>query len=84
MLNREQQAQLVAALEGRAPDEGLWTGSKVARWIEEKTGRAHVHNQRGWDYLVRLGFSAQAPRPRHQGASKAEQEAFKKRAPFAR
>ena len=79
MLNEEQQAELARELEkGRASDGGLWNGPKVARWIEGKTGRAHVHDQRGWDYLLRLGFSAQSPRPRHQGTSEGEQEAFKR------
>lgn len=82
MLEKALQAELTRALEaGRAPDGGAWTGPKVARWIEEKTGRPHVHDQRGWDYLIRLGFSAQRPRPRHQGASREKQEAFKKHAP---
>ena len=43
------------APEGPAPDGGDWTGPKVARWIAEKTGSAHVWPQRGWDYLKRLG-----------------------------
>lgn len=79
MLSAAEQATLERLLErGRAPDGGPWTGPKVARWIEQATGRSHVHNQRGWDYLVRLGFSAQTPRPRHAGASVEEQAAFKK------
>ncbi|MEM1269456.1 MAG: winged helix-turn-helix domain-containing protein [Bacteroidota bacterium] len=79
MLSSEQQADLDAALEtGSAPDGGLWTGPKVARWIERATGRAHVHNQRGWEWMLRLGFSAQTPRPAHDGADLAAQAAFKK------
>lgn len=79
MLDAAQQQELAKRLEqGTAPDGGPWTGPKVARWIEEKTGRDHVHNQRGWDYLIRLGFTAQTPRPRHQKASEKEQKAFKK------
>lgn len=79
MLSEQQQAELEALLEqGKAPDGGLWTGPKIARWIEQKTGRAYVHDQRGWDYLVRLGFSAQTPRPRHAEADPAAQAAFKK------
>ena len=79
LLSDEQQAELEAALAGeKAPDGGLWTGPKIARWIEEKTGREHVHDQRGWDYLIRLGFSAQTPRPRHAEADAAAQAAFKK------
>ena len=66
MLSVQQQAELEGLLEHeKAPDGGPWTGPKVARWIERKTGRTRVHDQRAWDCLVRLGFSAQTPRPRH-------------------
>jgi transposase len=76
MLDAQQRADLEAALErGRAPDGGPWTGPKVARWIEQATGREAVHDQRGWDYLIRLGFSAQTPRPRHEGADPAAEGA---------
>jgi transposase len=79
LLSNEEMRELDGLLDGgTAPDGGLWTGPKVARWIEAKTGRDHVHDQRGWDYLVRLGFSAQTPRPRHQGGSPEAQAAFKK------
>lgn len=79
MLGPEQQADPDAALAtGRAPDGGGWTGPKVARWIEATTGRARVHDQRGWEWMVRLGFSSQTPRPAHEGADPAAQAAFKK------
>ena len=77
-LSPEQQAQLTAALEERHHDGGLWNGPKVARWIAQQTGREQVHPQLGWDYLKRLGFSAQHPRRRHAEADLAEQAAFKK------
>lgn len=79
LLGPEEQAELEALLERGKTPEGLpWTGPRVARWIEEQTGREKVRDQRGWDYLIRLGFSAQTPRPRHQQASEQEQAAFKK------
>lgn len=79
LLTPEQQADLDAALgRGLAPDGGPWTGPKVASWIERAIGRAHVHDQRGWEWMLRLGFSAQAPRPAHDGADPAAQAAFKK------
>src|SRR5689334_1090337 len=38
-----------------------------------------VRPQRGWDYLKKLGYSAQRPRPRHaEAASPEEQAAYKK------
>lgn len=79
MLTAQQQADLDAALAtGTAPDGGLWTGPKVARWIERETGRSQVYDQRGWEWLVRLGFSSQSPRPHHDGADPAAGSAFKK------
>src|ERR687888_1812474 len=53
--------ELEKALRKKAPDEGLWTGVKVARWIEEKTGKK-VHRSTGWRTLERLGFTLQTPR----------------------
>lgn len=55
LLDVTQRQELTQALQGPAPDGGVWTGPKVARWIEERTGRDKVGNQRGWDYLRRLG-----------------------------
>jgi transposase len=77
ILSTEQQEQLEQDLDAGAPDGGLWTGPKVARWIEVHTGRK-VHPQRGWEYLKRLGYSKRVLRPRHAKADPAVQEAFKK------
>jgi len=77
ILSPEQQAQLQQALEEPPADGGLWTGPKVARWIESHTGR-QVHAQRGWEYLKRLNYSKRVLRPRHAKADPAAQEAFKK------
>lgn len=71
-------AALDAALRAPAPDGGLWTAPKVARWIEERTGEP-VHETTAWRALRRLGFSLQVPRPRHaRSASEREQARFKK------
>jgi transposase len=78
MLDAAQQAELAQALESPPADEGLWNGPKVARWMAALLGHP-VHDQRGWDYLRRLGYSAQLPRPRHAKANAEEQAAFKKR-----
>ena len=56
LLTPEQQQELLVALQGPAPDGGLWSGPKVAHWIAKKTGRSHVWPQRGWDYLKKLGI----------------------------
>ena len=78
LLDEARRQELAEALEGPAPDGGLWSGPKVARWIEEKTGKK-TYPQRGWVYLKRLGFSLKSPRPCHAKADPYEQEeAFKK------
>jgi|tagenome__1003787_1003787.scaffolds.fasta_scaffold20946234_2 transposase len=59
LLAEEQQRDLRQALQGPAPDGGIWTGPKVARWIAARTGK-RVHRQRGWEYLRRLGSTAVA------------------------
>jgi len=57
ILSEELRRELRQALQKRAPDGGVWTGPKVARWIAARTGK-RVHRQRGWEYLRRLGGSA--------------------------
>jgi transposase len=57
ILSEDQQRALRQALQNPAPDGGVWTGPKVARWIAARTGK-RVHRQRGWEYLRRLGGSA--------------------------
>lgn len=81
LLNPQQQAELESALQGAAPDGGLWSGPKVAQWIAKTTGREQVHPQRGWDYLKRLNYSRQRPRPHHAKAEVEAQAAFKKTCP---
>lgn len=77
LLSPVQQAALQAALAGPAPDGGLWTCRKVAAWIGERIGRP-VAEVRGWEYLRRLGFTPQRPRPRETRADPAAQAAFKR------
>jgi transposase len=77
LLAATQQEQLRAALGGLAPDGGLWTGRKVAAWIGAAIGRS-VDPARGWEWLRRLGFTPQRPRPRETRGDATAQEAFKK------
>lgn len=77
LLDAGQQAQLCAALGGPAPDGGIWTCRHVAAWIGGAIGRP-VDPARGWEWMRRLGFTPQRPRPRETRADPAEQEAFKK------
>jgi transposase len=83
LLDEKGQAQLrEALLEEAPPGGGMWSGPKVARWIEEKTGVEKVHAQRGWEYLRKVGMSPQVPRPSNTRADASEErEAFKKGSP---
>ena len=78
LLNNKEKQELIEALGSPPKDGGLWTGVKVANWIKEKTGRRFIYPQRGWQYLVDLGFSLKVPRPIHKKTSKKIQNGFKK------
>lgn len=78
LLSKDQRAELDQALDGPAPDGGLWTGPKVARWMSDKLGRT-VHPARGWELLQLLGYRSYVPRPRHAKADPDAQEEFKKK-----
>jgi transposase len=69
-------AELEQALDGVAPDGGIWTGPKVAAWMSTKLGRK-VHAPRGWEVLQQLGYRSYLPR--HAKADAEAQETFKKR-----
>lgn len=69
--------ELGQALEGSAPDGGLWTGRKVAGWMAARLGRP-VGEPRGWEAMRALGFTPQRPRPRATQADPVAQAAFKK------
>ena len=77
LLDAAQQERLRAALAGPAPNGDLWTCRSVAAWMSAALGRA-VSEQRGWEWMRRLGFTPQRPRPRETRADPAAQEAFKK------
>ena len=83
LLDAQGQAELREALRGPPPGGGMWNGPKVARWIEEKTGSENkVHVQRGWEYLRKVGYTPQVPRPSNtRSADASEREAFKKVSP---
>lgn len=60
-------------------DGGLWSGPKVACWLAGYHGLRSVHDQRGWDALIAIGYSIQQPRPRHpQAATEETRAALKK------
>jgi len=75
--------EALAALKQRiktSPDDGgLWTGPKIARWLAKFHAVKSVHDQRGFDALVAIGYSIQQPRPRHpEAAGETERADFKK------
>ena len=77
LLDAAGRAQLRRALGGAAPDGGLWSGRKVAAWMAARLGRP-VAEQRGWEWLRRLGSTPQRPRPRETRADAEAQAAFKR------
>jgi transposase len=77
LLDAPHQEALRAALAGPAPDGGRWTCRAVAAWMSAALGRP-VSPQRGWEWLRRLGFTPQQPRPRETRADPVAQDAFKK------
>ena len=77
LLKVEQQKELDQALDQPPADGGLWSGPKVAAWMQERLGRP-VDKRRGWEYLQRLGYSTRVPRPQHEQCDEATQQAFKK------
>jgi transposase len=77
LLDAGQQEQLRVALRGPAPHGDLWTCRSVAAWMSQMLGRP-VSAQRGWEWMRRLGFTPQRPRPRETRADPEAQAAFKK------
>ena len=79
LLTEEALSALAARVRTPPEDGGLWSGPKVAAWMARRLGLAEVHPQRGWEALRRIGWSLQAPRPRHpRAAAPAQREALKK------
>ena len=70
ILTPEALAALRERLKSPPQDGGVWTGPKIARWLADFHGLKSVHDQRGWDALVAIGWSIQQPRPRHPNAAR--------------
>jgi transposase len=72
-------AALKERLTSLPDDSGQWTGPKIARWLAAFHGRKSVHDQRGWDALMAIGYSIQQPRPRHpRSATQTDRAKLKK------
>lgn len=84
LLDEVGELELVEALKGPPPASmggGMWSGPKVARWIAQRNGLEEVHVQRGFEYLRKVRYSPQVPRPENATADASEKEAFKKVSP---
>jgi len=80
VLSKRKRNELFRSLQKQSPDGGLWTGPKVAQWVEKHT-KVAVSNVTGWHYLKALGFTIQVPRPMHtETATTAERAVWKKNA----
>jgi len=82
-LPRDQEDRLRARLDAAPrPEDGTCAlhGPDVRRILEREFGAAYTL-QGVYDLLHRLGYSGLVPRPRHEAADPAAQEAFKKGLP---
>lgn len=77
LLDKQELLLLDEALQKPPAKGGRWNGRKVAIWIKENIGK-EISLRRCYDYLNKLEFSLQSPRPRHKLANALEQETFKK------
>jgi transposase len=83
LLNEAGMGALAAVFDEAPADGGLWSGRQVAAWMSAYLGR-DVSPKRGLDYLHRLGFTLQRPRPRHAKAAGPEESAVFKKNPAKR
>lgn len=77
LLDGAGQTAVRAALDGPAPEGGLWTGRQVAIWMSAELDRP-VRPQRGWEVLRQLGFTPQRPGSTATQADPAAQAACKR------
>nr|WP_293109391.1 winged helix-turn-helix domain-containing protein [Okeania sp. SIO2F4] len=82
LFNEKQLLKLTVQLKKRPPNGGIWTGPKVARWIEKVTGIEKVWNQRGWVTRKKSKYSWPKPRPKHKKGDLIAQENFQKNLPL--
>ena len=77
-LDDVQQANLLQAIRGPAPDGGLWNGRKVADYLSELLSLP-ISRQQGWEYLKQMELRLRVPRPQHQDSDQEVQQAWKKK-----
>jgi transposase len=75
LLTEDVLAALAKRVRTPPEDGGAWSGPKAGAWMARHLGLAAARPQRGWEALKRIGWSIQAPRPRHARAATPEQRA---------
>lgn len=78
LLDDEQQALLIQALQEPPPDGGKWNGRKVADWMSELLDRP-IHRQRGWEYLKAMEYRLRVPRPHNPDADDTDSVEWEKK-----
>jgi transposase len=78
LLSAEQMEELSFALEGEAPDGGVWTGPKVSSWIRERFGVEFSDNT-ARAYMRRLDDELKTARPLHPKSEEQTQQEFQKK-----
>lgn len=77
VLTDAEQDQLWQAVQHPPPDQGLWTGPKVVRWVNQQFGKS-INDTTACRYLRHLHFSRQLPRPHHAQADPDAQDVLKR------
>ena len=77
ILNKQEQNSLSEAIMKNIDNNEPWSGKQTIKWVKETIG-GKVSLQSSYNYMHKLGFSLQSPRPRHKLANLQEQEYFKK------
>ena len=77
VLTEQEQLLLTEALDKTPSNKGRWNGRKIAIWVRKNLDK-DISLVSCYNYLHKLKFSLQQPRPRHKLANEVEQEEFKK------
>lgn len=65
LLNDQQLEKLTRNIEQTPSDGGIWTGAKVARWIEKETGREKVWNSLGMGLFKKVRITSGRVQDQH-------------------
>ena len=82
LLTSRQRQHLFTRLKASAPGGGLWSGPKVAAYVQGRWNY-RINPATGWKWLRRLGFTLRVPRPHHPRAASLEERRRWKKSPEA-